>query len=120
MSNGQAASSDSPQSAAAEPHRATASDAIAAIVDAGARALIAEPWRAGRIIRETHELTIDELAAQAAHRRRAGPPADLNQAIALAQLILALKSPRFCAAWTDLRNSATSQPTTASGDALCE
>jgi hypothetical protein len=88
--------------AALEP---IAANALAAIVDAGARALIAEPWRASRIIRGAQHLSIEELAAQAARRRRAAP-AVLNQAIALAQLSRALQSPLFRDAWTKWRKGA--------------
>ena len=73
--------------------------ALAAIVEAGAAILAAEPWRAARIIRGADAMTVHELAAQLARRRRAPPPADLNRAIGMAQLALALKSPRFCAIW---------------------
>jgi hypothetical protein len=97
-----------------------AGSALAAILDAGAEALLLEPWRVGRIIRGAHDLTIDELAAQAARRSRAGPPVDLNLAIALAQLRLALKSPQFRAAWTNWRNSAPVEPASTSVGALCE
>jgi hypothetical protein len=76
--------------------------ALAAIVDAGASILLAEPWRVARIIRGADKMTIHELAAQLA-RRGGGPPADLNRAIALAQLALALKSPTFCATWAARR-----------------
>ena len=82
-----------------------AANALAAIIDAGAQALIAEPWRASRIIRDAEYLTIDELDARMARRRRAAP-ADINQAIALAQLSRALKSPLFRRRWTSWRAGA--------------
>ena len=91
-----------------------AASAIAAIIDAGVQALIAEPWRAGRIIGGAQHLTIDELDARTARRRRAAP-ADLNQAIALAQLSRALKSPLFRDAWTNWRMGAASERTPTSG-----
>ena len=87
-----------------------AANALAAIVDAGAKALIAEPWRASRIIRGAQHLSIEELAAQATRRRRAAP-SDLNQAIALAQLSRALQSTLFRDAWTKWRGGAEGKRT---------
>jgi hypothetical protein len=92
-----------PDAAALAP---IAANALAAIIDAGAQALIAEPWRAGRIIGGAQHLDIDALAARTARRRRAAP-ADLNQAIALAQLSRALLSPLFRSAWTNWRMGGT-------------
>jgi hypothetical protein len=80
---------------------ALAADAIAAIIDAGARTLIAQPWQVARIVRRAGEMTIEELTAHIARRRRATPPADLNLAIAIAQLSCALNSPKFRAAWAE-------------------
>jgi hypothetical protein len=84
---------------------ASAASAVAAVVDVGAEILVREPWRVGRIVRRADEMTIEELADHTA-RRRLTPPADLNLAIAIAQLSFALASPRFRAAWTKWRNSA--------------
>jgi hypothetical protein len=80
-----------------------AASAVAAVIDAGAKILVAEPWRAGRIMAGAEEMTFDELSAQFARRRRA-PFADLNRAIAFAQLGRALASPSFRRAW-DARRS---------------
>jgi hypothetical protein len=113
MLNAPANSSDADRNSGADDLEPIAANALAAIIDAGAQALMTEPWRVGRIIGGAQNLTIDELGAQAARRRRAAP-ADLNRAIALAQLSLALKSPLFGAAWTNWRIGATS------GAALCE
>jgi hypothetical protein len=85
--------------AAEATYPALAAKALAAIVETGASILVAEPWRVARIIRGADDMSIHELAAQLARRRRAGPPADLNRAIALAQLALVLKSPGFCTMW---------------------
>jgi hypothetical protein len=81
--------------------------AVAAIISAGAEALTREPWRVERIVSGARALCVDELAAWTARRARAGPPADFNLAIAFAKLALALKSSRFCAAWTEWRHQAT-------------
>jgi len=81
-----------------------AANALAAIVEAGASILVAEPWRVARIIRGADEMTVHELSEQLARRRCAGPPTDLNRAIAMAQLALALKSPRFRARWAARRD----------------
>ena len=91
-----------------------AANALAAIIEAGVQALIAEPWRAGRIIGGAQDLDIDALAARTARRRRAAP-ADLNQAIALAQLSRALKSPLFRGAWANWRIGAAGEQAQASG-----
>ena len=80
---------------------ALAADALAAIIDAGARTLIAQPWRVARIVRRAEEMTIEELTAHIARRRRTTPPADLNLAIAIAQLSCAVNSPKFRAAWVE-------------------
>ncbi|MGA2794563.1 MAG: hypothetical protein ABSE69_13725, partial [Roseiarcus sp.] len=58
-----------------------------------------EPWRVARIVRGAEAMTIVQLRAHVARRRRGAPPADLNLAIALAQLSLALEAPTFEAAW---------------------
>jgi hypothetical protein len=79
---------------------APAAEALAAIIETGARILVAEPWRAARIVPGAGEMTIDELAGHLARRRRARP-ADLNRAIAFAQLSLALKAPQFRGAWAE-------------------
>jgi hypothetical protein len=78
---------------------APASTALAAIIASGARLFIAEPWRVARLVRDADGMSTPELCAWLARRRRAGPPADLNLAIALAQLSLALEEPAFEAAW---------------------
>ncbi|WP_158815343.1 hypothetical protein [Methylocapsa sp. S129] len=91
--------------AAAQNPAALASDAVASIIEAGGRVLIAQPWRVARIVRGADAMTIDALASHMARRRRAGPPADLNLAIALAQLALAIASPRFRAAWAEWRSA---------------
>jgi hypothetical protein len=79
-----------------------AAGALAAVVDAGAKILIAEPWRAARIMRGPGDMTFDELSSAFARRRRA-PFADLNRGIAFAQLGRALASPCFRAAWDEWR-----------------
>jgi hypothetical protein len=76
-----------------------AAGAVGAIIDAGAKLLIAEPRRVGRVIRGAEQMTLDELAAEAARRRVGPPPADFNRALALAQLARALETPDFAAAW---------------------
>jgi hypothetical protein len=106
MLNAPASSPDTPRNPAADALAPIAADALAAIIDAGAEALMAEPWRASRIIGGAQHLDIDELAARTARRRRAAP-ADLNQAIALAQLSRALLSPLFRSAWTNWRTGGT-------------
>jgi hypothetical protein len=115
---------DADRSSGADALAPIAASAIAAIIDAGVQALIAEPWRAGRIIAGAQHLTIDELDARTARRRRAAP-ADLNQAIALAQLSRALKSPLFREAWTNWRTGVAGEQAQAfglasSGSAACE
>jgi hypothetical protein len=107
---------DADRSSGADALAPIAASAIAAIIDAGVQALIAEPWRVGRIIGGAQHLTIDELDARTARRRRAAP-ADLNQAIALAQLSRALKSPLFRRAWISWRIGAASEREQASGAA---
>ena len=86
--------------AAGPDFAASASAALAAAIEAGARLFIAEPWRVGRLIRGADTMTVGELRAHVERRGRAGAPADLNQAIALAQLRLALEAPTFEAAWS--------------------
>jgi hypothetical protein len=103
MFNAQTFGSATGEPVADLPAVALAADKIAAIIEAGVRTLVAEPWRVARIVRAADEMTIDELAAQMARRRRAAPPADLNRAIALAQLSRALNSPQFRAAWAKFR-----------------
>jgi hypothetical protein len=114
MSNAPANSSDTTPNRGADALEPIAANALAAIIDAGAQALIAEPWRVGRIIGGAQNLDIDELAARTARRRRAAP-ADLNRAIALAQLSRALKSPLFRDAWTNWRVGAAGEQARASG-----
>ena len=82
---------------------ALASDAVTAVIETGAKILLAQPWRVARIVRGADEMTIDELTAHLRRRGRGGPPADLNLAIAVAQLSLALKSQRFQAVWASRR-----------------
>jgi hypothetical protein len=84
---------------------APASGALAKVIEAGARRFIAEPWRIARLMRGANEMSAPELCAGLARRRRAGPPADLNLAIAWAQLSAALKAPAFEAAWRAWRSS---------------
>jgi hypothetical protein len=79
-----------------------AASAVAAVIDAGAKVLVAEPWRAERIIGGAEDMTFHELSAQFPRRR--APFADLNRAIAFAQLGRALASPSFRSAW-DARRS---------------
>ena len=100
MPNAAVNSADTTRNPGADALEPIAANALAAIIDAGVQALIAEPWRAGRIIGGAQNLDIDTLAARTARRRRAAP-ADLNHAIALAQLSRALKSPLFRYAWTN-------------------
>jgi hypothetical protein len=73
--------------------------AVASVVHAGASILGREPWRVARIVRGAEAMTIGEIRAHGARRRRGAPPADLNLAIALAQLSLALAAPSFEAVW---------------------
>lgn len=80
-----------------------AADALAAVIEAGARILIAEPWRAGRIVPGAEDMTFDEISSTVA-RRRQTPFADLNRAIAFAQLRRALASPGFRTAWDASRS----------------
>jgi hypothetical protein len=94
--------------------------AIAAVVEAGADALVAEPWRVRRIIRGSDELRFDELAARVAQRRRAPSPNDVNSALALAQLERALHRPSFQAAWANWRQESLGVSASASDSALCE
>jgi hypothetical protein len=77
-----------------------AADALTAIVRAGARVLEREPWRVMRIVRGADSMSMAQLGAELARRRRAGPPSDLNVAIALAQLHTALQTPEFALAWS--------------------
>jgi len=88
-----------PSFALAETYAAEAAGAVEAIVDAGAKLLIAEPWRASRIVRGAGDMTFQELAAEAARRRALPMNADFNRALALAQLSRALKSPAFAASF---------------------
>ena len=83
---------------------AASARALAAVVEAGAKILIEEPWRVSRILPAADQMTIEDLVGQIAGSSRAGPPADLNRAIALAQLHVALKSARFHLAWTRWRD----------------
>ena len=105
MSVATASTIDSARSTADRALAASAKNAVAAAVDFGAEILVREPWRVARIIRRADEMTIEELARHTA-RRRLTPPADLNLAIAIAQLSAALASPRFRAAWADWRSRA--------------
>ena len=116
MPNAPTNSADTIRNLDADTLEPIAANALAAIIDAGVQALIAEPWRVGRIIGGAQNLDIDALAARTARRRRA-TPADLNQAIALAQLKRALKSPLFGAAWADWRMGATGEQASAPGRA---
>lgn len=80
-----------------------ASEAFGAVVEAGVAVLLAEPWRIARIIRGAQTMTLHELAAEIARKRRAGPPVDINRAIAFAQLARAAKSPGFAEIWAAWR-----------------
>ena len=82
-----------------------AAGALAAVIEAGAKILVAEPWRAGRIMPGAADMTFDELLSAFA-RRRAAPLVDINRAIAFAQLARALESFRFRTAWDAWRNGA--------------
>ena len=86
-----------------EAFAATATGSLAEIVEAGARILIGEPWRVSRIVPGADAMTIDDLVAQVARRCSAGAPADIDRAIALAQLHAALRSSRFHSAWAHWR-----------------
>jgi hypothetical protein len=83
----------------ADRYDAAAADAVEAVVEAGARLLIAEPWRVARIIRGADAMTYRELTAETARRRALPPPADFNRVLALAQLARALEAPPFAAAF---------------------
>jgi hypothetical protein len=96
-----------------------ACEAVAAIVEAGARILASQPWRVRRIVGDADALTCDELAARVAQRRGAARPCDPNSAIALAQLSRALHCPSFREGWERWRNDARDETAPAS-DALCE
>jgi hypothetical protein len=97
----------------AKRYDAAAAGAIEAIVEAGARRLIAEPWRVARIIRGAYAMTFRELAAESARRRALPPPADFNRALALAQLARALEAPSFAEAFAS-RSAACAGPPCAS------
>ena len=99
-----AASGGGARTAAAD-FAAPASGALAAAIEAGARLFAEQPWRAARLIRGADAMTAPELRAALARRRAAGPPADLNLGIALAQLSLALEAPTFAEAWGAWRAS---------------
>jgi hypothetical protein len=88
---------------------APASDAVAAVIEAGARLFIAQPWRVARVVRGADAMTASELCAHMAQRRRGGPPADLNLAIAFAQLSRALQAPAFAATWADWRSRSAAE-----------
>ena len=120
MLDSQETSRTSAGSVADQNLAAPAFSALVAIIEAGGEILIAQPWRVARIIRKADVMTIDEVASHVARRRRAGPLADLNTAIALAQLSHALKSPRFRAAWVDWRNGVSGERARRSDAALCE
>jgi hypothetical protein len=81
------------------PLASCAAAAVEAIIEAGAKQLIAEPWRVSRMIRGAEELTFDQLRTEIARRRALPPPADFNRALAVAQLIRALGQPAFAEAW---------------------
>jgi hypothetical protein len=83
----------------AQPFAAEAASAVEAVVEAGAKRLIAEPWRVARIVRGAEAMTFQELAAEAARRRALPPNPDFNRALAFAQLSRALKSPAFAASF---------------------
>ena len=117
MTDFRAALFDLSQSVVGRTLEARTAGAIGAVINIGAKNLLAEPWRVARIIRGAHDMSVEELRAQTARRRRAVRPIDLNQAIALAQLGAALQSPHFAAVWTNWRSGAPSQ---SPGDALCE
>jgi hypothetical protein len=87
------------------PDAAEGRAAIEAIVEAGARLLIDEPWRVGRIIRGADGMTLRQLADEATRRRALAPPTDFNRALALAQLNRALEAPRFALAWSERRGA---------------
>jgi hypothetical protein len=72
---------------------------------AGAKLLIAEPWRAARIVRGAGAMMLSELAAEAARRRTMPPPVDFNRALALAQLARALEAPSFAEAFAAWRSA---------------
>jgi hypothetical protein len=114
MPNAPANPIDATRNPGADALEPIAANALAAIIEAGVQALIAEPWRVGRIIGGAQNLDMDALAARTARRRRAAP-ADLNQAIALAQLSRALQSPLFRNAWTNWRVGAAGERAQASG-----
>ncbi len=105
MASFQPASPAAAARTAAPDFAAPASGAIAAIIEAGARLFIAQPWRVARLIRGADAMTASELCAELARRRRVGPPADVNLAIALAQLSLASQAPTFEEAWGAWRSS---------------
>ena len=101
-----AAPSRSPILEDLEPLAACALDAV---ISLGANILVREPWRVARIVRGADGMTVCELRAYVARRRRAEQPADLNRVIALAQLSLALQAPAFAAAWADWRSQAAAE-----------
>ncbi|HLH51095.1 MAG TPA: hypothetical protein VKV96_17285, partial [Roseiarcus sp.] len=76
-----------------------AAAAVEAIVETGAALLVAEPWRASRIVRGAESLSFEALRNEVARRQALPPPADFNRALALAQLARALDHEAFAAAW---------------------
>lgn len=88
---------------------APAAAAIAAVIEAGARLFIAQPWRVARVLRGADAMSARELRACLARRRQAGAPADLNLALALAQLAHAAQAPAFAAAWAAWRAGAAGE-----------
>src|SRR5581483_9877427 len=84
-----------------------AAAAVEAIVETGAALLVAEPWRANRIVRGADGLSLEALRNEVARRRARPPPADFNRALALAQLARALDRDAFAAAWMRWRATET-------------
>ncbi len=96
---------DHPLAAAESDLAFGAAAAVEAIVETGAALLIAEPWRASRIVRGAESLSFEALRREVARRRALPPPADFNRALALAQLARALDREAFAAAWARSRRA---------------
>jgi hypothetical protein len=86
-----------------ETFAAAAASSLAAVVEAGVKILIEQPWRVARIVPGADRMTIDGLVGHIARRGRADAAAEFDRSIALAQLHAALKSRRFHLAWARWR-----------------
>ncbi|HLW90324.1 MAG TPA: hypothetical protein VKS78_03355 [Roseiarcus sp.] len=96
------------------PFAPDAKAAVEAVIVAGAKLLIEEPWRVSRIIRGADAMTFPELAAETKRRRALSSPADFNRALALGQLARALEAPAFVVAWRKRARACARSPAAAS------